>query len=57
MKRTLTGLTLLGLLALAGCGDDSMPDESTRGDRKADGGVRSVRLHIDGFKKSKSGAT
>lgn len=50
------GLTVVGILMIAGCGEDSIPENDA--DRAVTSrSLSSVRIHIDGFKKSKSGAT
>lgn len=56
MRHRMSSLTLVGLLTIAGCGDDSMLDDGAVHDDSTKS-VSSVRIHIDGFKKSKSGAT
>ncbi len=56
MKQAMISLTMAGFLIISGCGDDSMP-ENDSGSTVASESVSSVRIHIDGFKKSKSGAT
>lgn len=56
MRRTMTSLTLFGLLTVAGCGDTSMI-EGDKSDTVSTEPLTTARFHIDGFKKSKSGAT
>ena len=55
MKKSMIGLTMVGFL-IAGCGDDSMPENNTERTVTSET-LSSVRIHIGGFKKSKSGAT
>lgn len=56
MKPLITSVTVVGLLMIAGCGEDSMSENDTDHAVKSET-LSSVRIHIDGFKKSKSGAT
>lgn len=57
MKHNYFGLTMISLLFINGCGDSTVPEESTNTRTAASASVSTVRIHIDGFKKSKSGAT
>ena len=56
MKPLITSVTVVGLLMIAGCGEDSMSENDTDHAVKSET-LSSVRIHIEGFKKSKSGAT
>lgn len=57
MKHNYFGLTMISLLFISGCGDSTVPEESPGNGPTASASVSTVRIHIDGFKKSKSGAT
>ncbi len=53
LRRSTAGLTLLTLLLASGC----RPSETPSPQRVTAPDVQTVRLHFDGFPKSKSGAT
>ena len=53
MNRSTSILPSLGLLVAVACGTSETPPS----DEPAAGEVRTVRIHFDGFTKSKSGAT
>ena len=53
---TLPRLALLIPMLISGCGDSSVHNEQTASDMVTSN-VGKIRIHIDGFKKSKSGAT
>ena len=57
MQRNFIGLSVFGLLLVSGCGDSTVPDESSKTRPAASATLSTIRIHIDGFKKSKSGAT
>lgn len=57
MQRNFFGLSVFSLLLISGCGDSTVPDESSSNGPAASASLSTVRIHIDGFKKSKSGAT
>lgn len=48
----------LSMILVIGCGpDESTPDASSTDSASVVSNQATVRIHIDGFKKSKSGAT
>ena len=54
--RGFTALTL-GLLTLVGCGEKNVSVDNAVVEVRPTDAIKTVRLQIDGFKKSKSGAT